>query len=512
MSLQIAIVKPEAYKRKLEWGETVGGYKVYPCHKAQLDVLASKAKYTFACAGAQGGKTAIIPLWLSKMIAKNKGGRYLLVSPTVPMRKQSQIVEHVENCFRETIGGTYLKSDSAYRWDGGEILFRTADNPSSLDGGVYDGVAVDEAAKITLDAWQRIKVRGGAKDAPLLLVSTPDMASAIYDEVYGATKPVDAEGKTRASADGSYFMRVWTSVDRPGYSSKAFEDARRTMSPAMFDRMYRGVFSRLEGLVYEDWSDVTSPTYPVVPAITRLPSPALQIIGGGDFGFTNDPAAFLIGALCEDGIVYVLEEIYQTGLNNDQLAAKVIKMQDKWSVSGNLKFGELLGTGKPLFWCDREDPKAIDTLRKYGVNAKGYKVRDVHTGLKTTNAMFKAGRLKISASCVNLIEEARKYQWKQSRAGEYTEVPVDKDDHALSSLRYMVSSFMYGKSITPLELDQRKTAEELTAGDLEAATRLNLIDKGEDGVRLLEDLEAKQRNQILWDRMWADDSSVWQSN
>src|SRR5688572_25119172 len=88
---------------KCKWGELVGGVRNYPLHKYQAQVLSSTARITFAIAGTGGGKSCIIPLWLSKQLAKHGGkGRYLIVSPTYKIFKQSRLLDAMMEAFDET--------------------------------------------------------------------------------------------------------------------------------------------------------------------------------------------------------------------------------------------------------------------------------------------------------------------------------------------------------------------------------------------------------------------------
>jgi len=538
-NLQIAIVDPlDADKhvkkrgKPYEWGEIVNGCKIYVLHEGQIDVLKSTAKFVGAFAGAQGGKTACAPLWMKKRIEdvltkpssnrpKGEPPRGLFVSPTVPMRQQSQIVQHLERYYSgTTYAGKYVKNESIFRFANqqfGEILFRTADNPASLDGGVYDYIVVDEAAKkeYSLECWQRIQTRAAARNAPVLVVSTPDMASPIYDAFYSATKPMDSEDKQRKSDDGEWYMRRWESICRPGFNLKAFDEAKRTMPSVMFDRMFRGVFSRFEGLVYEQFGDDKVKEYPVyrnasgvVAEIERLPSPAVRIIGGQDFGYTNDPAVSLLGVECENGVIYVVDECYQTGLNNDQLAAEVLKIEKRWTISRDFKYAELLQSTRPVWYCDREDPKAIDALRSYGISARPYHkdlANNRTASIMTVAAMFKAGRLIISARCKNLISEAKRYAWKQDRSGDYIDEPVGKDDHAMDSLRYLCASHMVGKKITPLNPDDSLSVDDKHIRDIEAANRLGIIsDDGTAAATALKEQEALNQKRLEYAAAWGD--------
>ena len=50
--------------------EVEGRWKLFPCHEAQLDILASKCKYTAAFFGTGFRKTAMLPLKIYKELER----------------------------------------------------------------------------------------------------------------------------------------------------------------------------------------------------------------------------------------------------------------------------------------------------------------------------------------------------------------------------------------------------------------------------------------------------------
>jgi phage terminase large subunit-like protein len=73
----------------------------------------------------------------------------------------------------------------------------------------------------------------------------------------------------------------------------------------------------------------------------------------------------------------------------------------------------------------------------------------VTAGINRVKERLQKGRLKIMASCPELIDEFRRYRWSTPSRTENDpkEQPVKKDDHLLDALRYVVAS----RPITPLE-------------------------------------------------------------
>ena len=53
------------------------------------------------------------------------------------------------------------------------------------------------------------------------------------------------------------------------------------------------------------------------------------------------------------------------------------------------------------------------------------------------------GKLKVFTSCVNLNQEAQKYQWKKDKDGISKDDPVDKNNHLMDAMRYLVMALPY---------------------------------------------------------------------
>jgi hypothetical protein len=501
--LQIAIVNAAETKRKVHWGEEHNGFKVYACHQAQLDVLASKRKFTFAIAGTGGGKTCLIPLWLFKRVSKKPNGRFLVVSPSVNTFNSSQLKQHLIQTFAGTIfEGEWKDSLKTYRFPtGGEIVVKTVGDGGDyqkLVGGQYDAVAADECYFLSEAVWDEIRNRGGQQDCPILCVTTPNGNNWIFDVKQQADK-----------GDPDYYFRQWGSAMNPTYSKEHLDRERKIRSAAQFARMYEGEFSAFEGLVYDCFGDPNAPEYPVITA-DALPSKPVRFFGCNDWGYSPDPAAFLLGAQCEDGCYYLCDEIYGTEIAPDDLARRVRAMIDKWAVRVDSQYADFGGTFTTI-WTDVSRPEHTQHFRQAGISIRNKRVADVLAGIANVDTWFRSGRLKIlKKNCPNLIRELRGYQWDTNRTGTFKDKPRQKDDHACDAIRYGISSHLYGETPTPIEakpeLNEAAERQKLERYGVNAAA----IDE-----QMKEDAERKEKERLTAMAFGtADDDDpygVWQS-
>lgn len=135
---------------------------------------------------------------------------------------------------------------------------------------------------------------------------------------------------------------------------------------------------------------------------------------GLDFGYTK-PASLVKCAL-KDNCIYWEELIYEPGLLNTDLIAKMIHLVDR---------------NKPIF-ADSAEPKSIEEIYRAGFNIHPAD-KDVADGIK----YIKSKPLFIHANSVNLRKEARSYKWKEDKNGKIIEGEVVKEnDHALDAGRY----------------------------------------------------------------------------
>jgi phage terminase large subunit len=143
---------------------------------------------------------------------------------------------------------------------------------------------------------------------------------------------------------------------------------------------------------------------------------------GLDFGFTNDPTA-MIKVAYKDGVIYVLDEHYEKGLHNDQIA-KIYK-----------EFGE-----NNYVYCDSAEPKSINELLRYNIRALA--VKKGKDSVKHGIQWIRQQKIKIGLTCRNFINEIQTYKYKETKDGNVLNEPLDMNNHLIDALRYALSNLM----------------------------------------------------------------------
>lgn len=159
---------------------------------------------------------------------------------------------------------------------------------------------------------------------------------------------------------------------------------------------------------------------------------------GLDFGFTNDPTAFVRFAKKEKRL-YITHGFYEYGLTNNLIAERILKEAPALH----------LKTGHELVRCDSSEPKSIFELRKYEVNAiSAFKGSDsVNYGIQN---LKQYDEIIIDRPLQPVINEFQLYQWQKNKDGQVLNIPVDKNNHAIDALRY-------GESDVLLERQSKKS-------------------------------------------------------
>jgi phage terminase large subunit len=150
-----------------------------------------------------------------------------------------------------------------------------------------------------------------------------------------------------------------------------------------------------------------------------------ELIVGLDFGFTHDPTALVVSWLdSENGILYLIDEHYETGMHTNEIA-RMIKSK---------------GYSKSLIIADCAEDRLISELN----NDYGLRIKKSRKGKSSVNqGIDKLQSLKIicDTSLVNCKEEFYSYSYKFDKVmGKFTNIPEDKNNHLMDALRYSLQS------------------------------------------------------------------------
>lgn len=171
--------------------------------------------------------------------------------------------------------------------------------------------------------------------------------------------------------------------------------------------------------------------YQVIPFDPRT-VPGIWIFGL-DFGYSNDPSAFFVGKVdLQDRMLYVVNEMYETGLWNDQIAKKIMDM----------------GYGKEVIYADCSAPKDIAELSsRYGL----YRVIPCRKGKDSVLngiGFLQQFTICIHPRCKNFFYEIENYVYKKDKnTDEPKNEPDDRCNHLMDAMRYAMEPYIMGSLI-----------------------------------------------------------------
>lgn len=170
------------------------------------------------------------------------------------------------------------------------------------------------------------------------------------------------------------------------------------------------------------------------------------IYQGVDFGFAVDPACFLrVSFDQKTDTVLLLDEIYERGLSNRQLAQRVKdKGYDRTGKPGyqSLVYVAEYGPERALIICDAAEPKSIGDLQGEGLRAIAC---HKEPGCVEYRVKWLQHRKIVidPARTPNAYREFVNYQYATDKDGNFLSVLPDKDNHSIDCLAYALDRQIY---------------------------------------------------------------------
>ena len=334
-------------------------------------------------------------------------------------------VDHLWNFTRSPLEATYIPT-------GQKIYFRGLDDPLkvtsiAVDNGCLCWMWLEEAYEIMSESDFDMLDESIRGSTPEGLFKQITITLNPWNEHHWIKKRFfDSCDPDILALTTNYLCNEW--LDK---SDLAVFERMKVNNPRRYQVAGLGNWGIVEGLIYENWKEEA------YTLITRKEAQEgrkgvirdnLKTVCGLDFGYTNDPTAFVIALLDKDNSrLYIYDEFYEKGLSNKAIAERIKE----------------LGYRKERITADSAEPKSIDELKAYGLNVKGaVKGKDsiVH-GIQWIQDL----EIIIHPRCVNFLTEISNYTWDTDRFGKKLNVPIDDFNHLMDALRYAVERYSMSK-------------------------------------------------------------------
>ena len=328
---------------------------------------------------------------------------------------------HVEKYFRCSVSPLEI----TYIPTGQKILFRGLDDPLkvtsiTVDSGCLCRLWIEEAYEITKeDDFNRLdeSIRG-------------QLPEGMYHQVVLTFNPWSDRHwlkKRFFDTPSSNVLAMTTNYRCNEFLSQSdlllFEEMKK--NPRRYAVAGEGDWGVVDGLVYENWKEQVFDT----SEITRRAT--VKSAFGLDFGYTNDPSAFVCLLVDETAReIYVFDEMYQNGMSNDDIGEELLRR----------------GYSKERIRADSAEPKSIAYLRKKYLR----RIRAAKKGPDSIMAgvtLIQDYTIIIHPSCVNFITEISNYTWATDKFDNKINKPVDDFNHLMDAMRYAMEDFDGRKGI-----------------------------------------------------------------
>lgn len=216
--------------------------------------------------------------------------------------------------------------------------------------------------------------------------------------------------------DTLYRSFKYTTYDNPHIDVDEIAQAKLSLPEDSFAQEYMAEFKKSSGLVFKEFDRARHTFSEDLFGYS-------ESLCGVDFGYTNPTAIPFVKV--KDGKWYVDQELYRTGMTDDEVADYVAAQ----------RFNKV--------YPDPENAAGIETMRRKGVNVRSVKKGkdSIEHGINTVRELFRQNRLFIHTSCVNLIAELESYSYADENLYRNpSEKPLDKNNHAIDALRYVVDN------------------------------------------------------------------------
>ena len=384
--------------------------------KEQMKAFKFKTQFGVVCAGKQSGKTFLGAYWAGNKLTNFPNGTGLILAPTYKILQSSTL----KKFFQEfpPYKKFYKEQKQEIKFNDELVIFcRSADNPLSFEGITADWIWGDEIGMYSRLAWITMRGRVAMTGGQILGTTTAYNLGWLYQDYYIPW---------RDKIDKSLSFFEWESVANPKFSKEFFEQEKMRLSLEEFDRMYRGKFTKMTGLVYNlNHSQIITPDPKIING-------ADKIIYGIDWGFKN-PAGILVLAHYNFNW-YIIDEWKEVGKTTGEIIITLQNFIAKYRIG--------------LVFPDPAEPDRILELEMEGIMSSKV-TKNIRAGVSHVNQFVKANHLYVFNTCVHFIDEINTYHYPLDVS---LELPVKSNDHLMDCLRYALYSFKFEMFEEPEEI------------------------------------------------------------
>ena len=206
-----------------------------------------------------------------------------------------------------------------------------------------------------------------------------------------------------------------------GEDDKKLFEKMKINNPRRYNIEGLGNWGIAEGLIYNNFEELDFD----IEEIKKRKN--IKSAFGLDFGYTNDPTAFICSLVDLDNMeIFIFDEHYQKAMSN-KMIVDMIKYK---------------GYAKERIIGDSSEPKSIDDIKKQGI----YRIKGARKGKDSIlNGIqyIQDFKIYVHPKCENTIIELSNYVW-DTKDGNAINKPIDDYNHLMDALRYSLEDIRLG--------------------------------------------------------------------
>lgn len=367
--------------------------------------------------GASSGKShGVVQKVALKSLGSWKYPRKVLFLRKVAATLKDSIFEDVLGCLSFFGILEHCKiNNSDYRItlpNGAIFLFKGMDNPEKIKSikGISD-VVMEEATEFNLEDYTQLTLRLREKkhlNKQMFLMFNPvSKLNWVYKHFFENQQQDEDIKIIHSTYKDNRFLDIRTKDNLEKLSER---------NPAYYRIYALGDFATLDKLVFPKYETgiLNKNDLRDIPSYFAI-----------DFGYTNDPSAFVHVKLDKaNETLYIMEEYVKTGMLNNEIASMI----------------KGLGYQKEVITGDSAEPKSIAELKLQGIS-RMQSARKGKDSVMNGIQFIQQFKIVIDERCFKTIEEFDNYTWrKDKKTGEYMNEPVDAYNHCVDAIRYALES------------------------------------------------------------------------
>lgn len=388
-------------------------------HEPQARFHDGEHPYRAFVGSVGSGKTTSADAEAIRFAVSYPGSTGIIAAPTYKQLNSSTAPHFFRLLHKDAIASHNKMDGELKLTNESTIWFRSTSEPENIEGIDAAWFSYDEASRGTKKSWDVLEERLRQPGYPHRgwASTTPRGRNWFWERFADPNRPKDYE---------TLYKLYNCTIDENPYLDKSVITGLKASRHGVWARQQLyGEFVGFEGLVYPEFLPETH-----VVTDDDIPEDWEETLFSHDWGY-KDPAVVLVGLKDWDGRIYIVDEFYQSRRTIEHVAKARDQFIHKW--------GDGRGFGDP---SGRDH---IEYLNNKGMTTESAN-NDIIFGLQAVSERLHVQddgkpRIFVHERCVETIREFMVYRYPEERDGKPNkDKPVDMDNHAMDSLRYMVIS------------------------------------------------------------------------